>query len=99
MRHARPAVAPGQRRRPRLAYRLGLLGPAFVAAIGYIDPGNYATNIEAGAGYGYTLLWVVFWANLMAVLVQLLSAKLGLATRSSLAAVIRDHLPPWGTYL
>jgi len=64
-----------------------------------IDPGNFATNIEAGAEYGYTLLWVVFWANLMAVLIQLLSSKLGIATGSSLAAVIRDHLPPWGTYL
>ena len=78
---------------------MALLGPAFVAAIGYIDPGNFATNIEAGAEYGYALLWVVFWANLMAVLIQLLSSKLGIATRSSLAAVIRDHLPPWGTYL
>jgi manganese transport protein len=98
--HSVPATAPGRCRQPRrFRSRLGLLGPAFVAAIGYIDPGNFATNIEAGAEYGYTLLWVVFWANLMAVLIQLLASKLGLATRSSLAAAIRDHLPPWGTYL
>jgi hypothetical protein len=54
------------------------MGPAFIAAIGYIDPGNFATNIQAGASFGYQLLWVVVWANLMAMLIQLLSAKLGL---------------------
>jgi Natural resistance-associated macrophage protein len=98
MRHSIPATAPGGRRqRRRFRSRLALLGPAFVAAIAYIDPGNFATNIEAGAEYGYTLLWVVFWANLMAVLIQLLSSKLGIATRSSLAAVIRNHLPPLAT--
>lgn len=50
--------------------RLALMGPAFIAAIGYIDPGNFATNIQAGASFGYQLLWVVVWANLMAMLIQ-----------------------------
>lgn len=60
--------------------RFALMGPAFIAAIGYIDPGNFATNIQAGASFGYKLLWVVVWANLMAMLIQMLSAKLGIAT-------------------
>jgi manganese transport protein len=59
-------------------------GPAFVASVAYIDPGNFATNIEGGARFGYTLLWVLLWSNLMAVLVQSLSAKLGIATGRSL---------------
>ena len=74
------------------------LGPAFVAAIGYIDPGNYATNIQAGADYGYLLLWVVVWANLMAALIQMLSAKLGLATGESLASQLGKRLPRWAVY-
>src|SRR3954451_3953217 len=64
--------------------RLALFGPAFVAAIAYVDPGNFATNVAAGAQYGYLLLWVIVAANLMAMLVQSLSAKLGLATGMSL---------------
>lgn len=55
--------------------RLALMGPAFIAAIGYIDPGNFATNIQAGASFGYQLLWVVVWANLMAMLIQILSDR------------------------
>ncbi|WP_159715217.1 Nramp family divalent metal transporter [Blochmannia endosymbiont of Camponotus nipponensis] len=70
-----------------------LLGPAFIAAIGYIDPGNFATNIQAGATFGYQLLWVVVWANIMAMLIQLLSAKLGIATGKNLAEHIRDQFP------
>ena len=73
--------------------KLALLGPAFVAAIGYIDPGNFATNIQAGASFGYQLLWVVVWANLMAMLIQVLSAKLGIATGKNLAEHIRDQYP------
>jgi hypothetical protein len=69
------------------------MGPAFIAAIGYIDPGNFATNIQAGASFGYKLLWVVVWANLMAMLIQMLSAKLGIATGKNLAEQIRDHYP------
>ncbi|WP_174849652.1 Nramp family divalent metal transporter [Yersinia artesiana] len=80
---------------PRTSRRikLSLMGPAFIAAIGYIDPGNFATNIQAGASFGYTLLWVVVWANFMAMLIQLLSAKLGIATGKNLAEHIRDRFP------
>lgn len=69
------------------------MGPAFIAAIGYIDPGNFATNIQAGASFGYQLLWVVVWANLMAMVIQVLSAKLGIATGKNLAEHIRDRYP------
>ncbi|BCB82873.1 divalent metal cation transporter MntH [Phytohabitans suffuscus] len=70
-----------------------LLGPAFIAAVAYVDPGNVATNVTAGARYGYTLVWVVVLANVMAVLVQYLSAKLGIVTGRSLASQIGDRLP------
>lgn len=73
--------------------KLALMGPAFIAAIGYIDPGNFATNIQAGASYGYKLLWVVVWANIMAMIIQLMSAKLGIATGKNLAEHIRDRFP------
>ncbi len=78
---------------PARKFKLTLLGPAFIAAIGYIDPGNFATNIQAGSTFGYQLLWVVVWANLMAMLVQTLSAKLGIVTGKNLAEHIRDRLP------
>ena len=68
------------RSRGRFRSSIGLLGPAFVAAVAYIDPGNFATNLEAGARYGYQLVWVIVVANLMAMLVQYLSAKTGVAT-------------------
>lgn len=74
---------------------LRVVGPAFIAAIGYVDPGNYAANIQAGSRYGYSLLWVVFWANLISILVQYLSAKLGLVEGASLAHVVRDRSPRW----
>ncbi len=75
--------------RPRSA--LLFAGPAVIASIAYVDPGNYATNIQAGAGYGYTLLWVVLFANLIAMLFQGLSAKLGIVTGRNLAEVCRDE--------
>jgi manganese transport protein len=75
-------------RRPRL----GLLGPAFVAAVAYVDPGNVATNVTAGSRFGYTLVWVVVMANVMAVLVQYLSAKLGMVTGKSLATHVGERL-------
>jgi manganese transport protein len=71
------------------------LGPAFIAAVAYVDPGNFATNMAGGAQFGYALGWVVLVANLMAMLVQGLSAKLGIATGRSLPEVCRDRLPPW----
>ena len=70
---------------------VALLGPAFVAAVAYIDPGNFATNFSAGAQYGYTLLWVIVLANLMAMLVQYLSAKTGVATGRDLPELCREH--------
>ncbi|PPI86705.1 Nramp family divalent metal transporter [Candidatus Pantoea edessiphila] len=73
--------------------KLALLGPAFIAAIGYIDPGNFITNIQAGTAYGYKLLWVIVWANIMAMLIQLMSAKLGIVTGKNLAEHIRDRFP------
>ncbi|MCA2018715.1 Nramp family divalent metal transporter [Vibrio tritonius] len=72
---------------------LVMFGPALIAAVAYVDPGNFATNIEAGARYGYALLWVVLAANLMAMLIQGMSARLGLATGQNLAQVIRDRYP------
>ena len=66
---------------------LPFLGPAFIAAVAYIDPGNFATNIAAGSQYGYMLLWVVLISNLMAVLIQSLSAKLGIATGLNLPEI------------
>jgi manganese transport protein len=72
---------------------IALLGPAFVAAVAYVDPGNFATNFEAGARYGYALVWVIVAANLMAMLVQYLSAKTGVATARDLPELCREHLP------
>ncbi|MEO7130917.1 MAG: Nramp family divalent metal transporter, partial [Dermatophilaceae bacterium] len=77
-------------RRPRRAM---LLGPAFVAAIAYVDPGNVAANLTSGARYGYLLVWVLVAANLMAVLVQYLSAKLGLVTGKSLPDLLGERMP------
>ncbi|MEW8975496.1 MAG: Nramp family divalent metal transporter, partial [Exiguobacterium sp.] len=70
------------------------IGPAFVAAVAYLDPGNFATNMTAGAQYGYLLLWVIVASNLMAVVIQFLSAKLGIVSNLSLAEVIREELSP-----
>jgi len=72
---------------------LPFLGPAFIAAVAYVDPGNFATNMAGGAQFGYALGWVVLSANLMAMLIQTLSAKLGIATGRSLPEVCRDRLP------
>jgi manganese transport protein len=77
---------------PPAVRRLALLGPAFVAAVAYVDPGNVATNVTAGARFGYTLVWVVVLANAMAVLVQYLSAKLGMVTGASLATHVGRRL-------
>lgn len=85
------AVLAGQRRGPRSA--LLFVGPAVIASIAYMDPGNYATNIQAGAGYGYKLLWVVLAANLIAMLFQALSARIGIVTGKNLAELCRDNFP------
>src|SRR5215470_14821788 len=83
----------GNRRSGFSAY-LAFVGPAVVASIAYIDPGNFATNIQAGAKYGYDLLWVVLAANLIAMLFQALSAKLGIVTGRNLAEMCREQFPP-----
>lgn len=77
--------------KPRTSPSWLLLGPAFVAAIAYVDPGNVAANVSAGAQFGYLLVWVIVMANVMAGLVQYLSAKLGLVTGRSLPEVVADH--------
>ncbi len=78
----------------RIKRLLPFLGPAFIAAVAYIDPGNFATNIAAGSQYGYMLLWVVLISNLMAVLIQSLSAKLGIATGLNLPEIAQEHFRP-----
>jgi manganese transport protein len=81
---------------------LPFLGPAFIASVAYIDPGNYATNIQAGASFNYTLLWVIVASNLMAMLIQAISAKLGIATGRNLAELCRERFPQpvvWGMWV
>jgi len=80
-------------RRRGLPAMLVLSGPAVVASVAYVDPGNFATNIQAGATYGYTLLWVVLAANLIAMLFQAMSAKIGIVTGHNLAELCRMHFP------
>jgi manganese transport protein len=77
----------------RVRATLAMLGPAFVASVAYVDPGNFATNIQGGAQYGYLLLWVVLAANLMAMLVQYMSAKLGIVTGRDLPELVRASFP------
>src|SRR5207253_5924673 len=88
--------------RGRLRATMPMLGPAFVAAVAYVDPGNFATNVQGGARYGYVLLWVVLAANLMAMLIQYLSAKLGIVTDRNLPEVVRERFPrplTWGMWV
>lgn len=73
---------------------LPFLGPAFVASVAYVDPGNFATNIQAGAEFGYALLWVIVLSNALAMFIQVLSAKLGIASGVNLAEACRDRFPP-----
>ena len=86
-------VLEGKSKKGKLANLLPFLGPAFIASVAYVDPGNFATNIQGGAQFGYTLLWVIIASNLMAMLIQLLSAKLGIATGLNLAEHCRKHFP------
>ena len=88
--------------RGRIRALLAMLGPAFVASVAYVDPGNFATNVQGGARYGYLLLWVVLAANLMAMLIQYLSAKLGIVTELNLPENIRERYPravTWGMWV
>ncbi|SDM83633.1 manganese transport protein [Fictibacillus solisalsi] len=78
-------------RKGKIRRAIPFLGPAFLVSVGYIDPGNWATNIEGGAAFGYTLLWVLLLSNLMAILLQTTAAKLGVATGKSLSENCRQH--------
>jgi manganese transport protein len=89
------AVLRGTSKRGKLSNLLPFLGPAFIASVAYVDPGNFATNIAGGAQFGLTLLWVIVASNLMAVLIQALSAKLGIASGRNLAEMCREKFPNW----
>jgi manganese transport protein len=89
------SVLSGKSRKKLFARLLPFIGPAFIASIAYVDPGNFATNISAGAQLGYTLLWVIILSNLIAMVIQSLSAKLGIATGKNLAEHCRESLPKW----
>jgi manganese transport protein len=88
-------VLEGKSRKGFFARLLPFMGPAFIASVAYVDPGNFATNIESGAKFGYTLLWVILASNLMAMLIQTLSAKLGIVTGKNLAEHCRLRYPRW----
>jgi manganese transport protein len=101
---ALPAPSPLQRARARGRLRgtLPMLGAAFVACVAYVDPGNFATNVSGGAKYGYLLLWVIVAANLMAMLIQYLSAKVGIVTGRNLPELCRERFPrpvSWGLWV
>src|ERR1700734_383914 len=86
-------------RRTGLSVLMPFAGPAVVVSVAYMDPGNFATNIQAGARYGYALLWGVLLANVIAMLFQALSAKLGIVTGRNLAELCRDYFPTPVVYL
>ncbi|OGO65094.1 MAG: divalent metal cation transporter [Chloroflexi bacterium RBG_19FT_COMBO_50_10] len=86
-------ILSGKSKKRGLARLLPFMGPAFIASVAYMDPGNFATNIQGGAQFGYTLLWVVVTTNLMAMLIQTLSAKLGIASGRNLAEMCRESFP------
>src|SRR6185369_16532566 len=83
----------GPKKRISFTRLMPFLGPAFIASVAYVDPGNFATNIQGGAQFGYMLVWVIVVSNLMAMLIQTLSAKLGIATGRSLAEQCRANFP------
>jgi|UniRef100_D5X055 manganese transport protein len=89
----RAALAVLGSRRARRRDVLSFVGPALIAAVAYIDPGNFATNLQSGSQFGYSLLWVVLWSNVAAMFIQTLSAKLGIATGMNLPEVIAAHWP------
>jgi manganese transport protein len=88
--------------RGKIRATLFMLGPAFVASIAYVDPGNFATNVQGGAQFGYLLLWVVLAANLVAMVIQYLSAKIGIVTDHNYPELVREHFPrafTWGMWI
>ncbi|PWB51589.1 MAG: divalent metal cation transporter [Anaerolineales bacterium] len=86
-------ILSGKSKKRGLARLMPFMGPAFIASVAYMDPGNFATNIQGGAKFGYTLLWVIVATNLMAMLIQTLSAKLGIASGKNLAELCRESFP------
>ncbi len=101
-RQAAEQVLAGANKKGKLKNLLPFMGPAFIASVAYVDPGNFATNIQGGAQFGYMLLWVIIASNLMAMLIQALSAKLGIATGKNLAEHCRaNYSPPvvWGMWV
>ena len=95
-------VLSGKSKKKFIGRVLPFLGPAFIACVAYIDPGNFATNIQGGARFGYMLVWVIVASNLMAMLIQMLSAKLGIATGFNLAEMCRERFPQpvvWGMWV
>jgi manganese transport protein len=95
-------VLNGQTKKGLFGRLLPFLGPAFIASVAYMDPGNFATNLQGGAQYGYMLVWVIIASNLMAMLIQTLSAKLGIATGRNLPEMCREQFSPpvvWGMWL
>jgi manganese transport protein len=91
-------ILEGTSKKSALGRLLPFLGPAFIASVAYVDPGNFATNIAGGARFGYMLLWVIVLSNLMAMLIQAISAKLGIATGHNLAEHCRMAFPKWFVY-
>src|SRR5437764_2070063 len=94
-------VLGGESKKNALARIIPFLGPAFIASVAYMDPGNFATNIQGGAKFGYMLVWVIVGSNLMAMFIQALSAKLGIATGRNLAELCRERFPKhvvWGMW-
>jgi manganese transport protein len=101
IRAAASEVLEGRSEKSWYARLTPFLGPAFIAAVAYVDPGNFATNIQGGAEFGYLLVWVIVASNLMAMLIQSLSAKLGIATGRNLAEICRDRFSRrvvWGMW-
>jgi manganese transport protein len=93
-------VLSGKSKKGMLARLMPFLGPAFIASVAYMDPGNFATNIQGGAQFGYLLLWVIVASNIMAMVLQTLSAKLGIATGMNLAETCRTHFSRrWAVFL
>lgn len=95
-------ILSGKSKKGFFARLLPFMGPAFIASVAYMDPGNFATNIQGGAQFGYTLLWVIVASNLMAMLIQGLSAKLGIASGLNLAEQCRNNFPKpvvWGMWV
>ena len=95
-------ILSGQSKKGFFARLLPFMGPAFIASVAYMDPGNFATNIQGGAEFGYTLLWVIVASNLMAMIIQSLSAKLGIASGFNLAEQCRNNFPRplvWGMWV